>query len=234
MVKCINCQKITRREADGTSFERLKCTHGAACTFRQIVSEEICQNCILQQEWSCHCSFNKPSNVIFLQPVYNQDKSIVYTNGLPPKPYGYEETDNPHIFKTTWPACAYLEYANELNNDGSVKIKVRCAITKKLMDPQTCSKCLGDIDSISPKEYPALATELKNYAIAIKNWVAAGRPERTDHEVRELHTKYCTKCDWYDPTQERCKGCGCKTRAEGSALVNKIKMGNQHCPKLLW
>ncbi len=127
-----------------------------------------------------------------------------------------------------------MEFSNELNSDGSVKIKARCAITHKLVDPQTCSACAGDVNTIAPKEYPALATELTNYVSAVKGWVAAGRPVRTEEEVATIHTQYCAQCDWYDSKQQRCKGCGCKTSADGAALLNKIKMSTQHCPKQLW
>jgi hypothetical protein len=115
-----------------------------------------------------------------------------------------------------------------------LKVKARCAITGKLIDPDTCNICNGDIEAITPKQYPAVTTELATYVKAVKGWIAAGRPTRTDEEIAELQIKYCDQCDWYDPEQGRCKGCGCKTNAEGAALLNKVRMATQHCPKQLW
>ena len=234
MVNCTKCQKIIRREANGTSCECTKCINGMAQTFRQTVSQEVCDTCVLKQTWDCHCILSPPTLPIYGQPILGCLGEIIYSNGQPPCPYGYHVTNDPLKFKPDWPDCAYMEFANELNPNGLVKIKVRCAITHKLMDPQTCKSCEGDINLIAPKEYPALITELATYAQAVKGWVVAGRPVRTNEEVAAIHTQYCSQCDWYDPEQQRCKGCGCKTRAEGVALLNKIKMSTQHCDKGLW
>ncbi len=234
MVKCTKCQRIVRREADGTSAERVRCIHGAAKTFRQTVSEEDCDKCAIRQTWDCNCSVNPPKTPVFQQPILGCQSEIIYLNGSPPCPFGHRITADPLKFESEWPVCAYLETANELNPDGSIKIKARCSITQRLIDPDTCNQCNGDISLISPKEYPAVVQELKTYAIAVKNWVGAGRPIRTDAEVEAIHSQYCSQCDWYDKDQQRCKGCGCKAKAEGAALLNKIKMSTQHCPKQLW
>jgi hypothetical protein len=234
MVNCTRCQKIIRKEADGTKSERFKCTNGMANTLRQTVSPDDCDHCVLKQAWDCHCANQPPANPIYVQPVFNCDNAICYFNGTPPCPYGYSTRKNPLEFVPLWPACSYLEFANELNEDGSIKIKARCAISQKLIDYQTCINCNGDITSISPKDYPPISTEFVTYVEAVKGWVKEGRPVRTDEEVTEIHQKYCSQCDWYDSDQQRCKGCGCKTRAAGYALLNKIKMGTQHCPKQLW
>ncbi len=234
MVDCTRCQKVIRRESNGSSHERNKCINGMSNTFRQVVSDEICSKCVLKQKWDCNCALSPPSLPIYNQPTLGCSGEIIYTNGEPSCPYGYHITDNPLVFEPDWPDCPYMESANELNSDGSLKIKVRCSITKKLIDPVTCNNCQGDVSSIAPKEYPAISTELNTYVHAVKGWVAAGRPVRSEEEVAEIHAQYCSQCDWYDIEQERCKGCGCKTRAEGAALLNKIKMGTQHCPKQLW
>lgn len=234
MVNCTRCQHIIRREIDGTTCDRQKCVNGMANTFRQAVSEDTCSKCILKQTWDCLCALTPPSSPILDQPTLGCNNEIIYSNGQPPCPYGYHATDDPLKFESDWPGCTYMEFSNELNEDGSVKIKARCAITHKLVSPQTCNNCAGDVNSITPKEYPALATELTNYVHAVKDWVAKGRPVRTDEEIIAIHTQYCVQCDWYDVDQQRCKGCGCKTRAEGAALLNKIKMSTQHCPKQLW
>ena len=234
MVECTRCQRTVKRFADGTISEVYKCTNGMANTCKKIISDATCNQCALRQTWDCLCSLIPLVNPLYVQPTLGQQSELIYVNGTPPCPYGYVTTDNPLVFVSEWPDCLYRETANELNADGSIKIKARCAITKKLIDPQTCKACSGDINSIIPKEYPAITTELTTYVQAVKGWVAAGRPVRTDEEVANIHTQYCTQCDWYDPDQQRCKGCGCKATADGAALLNKIKMGTQHCPKQLW
>jgi|WetSurMetagenome_2_1015567.scaffolds.fasta_scaffold01440_6 hypothetical protein len=234
MVNCSKCQKIVRKTKDGQKVDCFKCINGAANTFRTNVTPDICSSCILVQNWDCHCIINPPTHVIFNQPIINEERQICYTNGEPPCPYGYEITDDPLKFSPLWPECVYLEFANELNDDGTVKIKARCAITSKLTSAQTCRECEGDLNAISPKEYPSISAEISTYIAAVKGWIQEGRPTRSDEEVAEIHQKYCSQCDWFDAEQQRCKDCGCKAKAEGSALLNKIRMKTQHCPKQLW
>lgn len=234
MVKCIRKQTIIRKEANGTKSERLKCTNGMACTFNKTVSEEVCTKCTLKQIFDCHCHLNKPQAPIYTQPILDESENIVYLDGEPPCPYGYKKTENPLVFEPEWIPCSYLEFSNELNADGSLKVKAYCSITGKIANPQACAECDGALNDITPKDYPPVSTELKNYLHAVKSWISEGRPTRSDEEVAEIHKKYCSQCDWYDTDQQRCKGCGCKTKAEGAALLNKIKMSTQHCPKQLW
>jgi hypothetical protein len=109
-----------------------------------------------------------------------------------------------------------------------------CEILRKVVTPDECLACDSDLQKIVPKEYPGLITEIITYGAAVSGWIKAGRPTRTDEEVRDIHTIHCSKCNWYDPEQQRCKGCGCGVKAEGAALLNKIKMSTQHCPQQLW
>lgn len=127
-----------------------------------------------------------------------------------------------------------------------------------------CKQCLADIDKIGgdlnaktveksfplPEEierrlkengvpsFPGAGQLLDNYWKAVQGWVLAGRPTRNDLEVQKIHEEFCapspTPCDWYDPDSKRCKGCGCKVKPAGAALLNKIRMRTQHCPKGLW
>ena len=86
--------------------------------------------------------------------------------------------------------------------------------------------------------FPGAGELLDNYWKAVRGWISAGRPTRNDAEVQQIHGEFCapspTPCDWYDPESKRCKGCGCKVKPTGVALLNKIKMKTQHCPKGLW
>jgi len=83
-------------------------------------------------------------------------------------------------------------------------------------------------------EYPALSMQLWLYKEALLRWNQAGRPTRSDEEVKEIHDKYCTHCSWYDKEKKRCKGCGCKVTVGSVAVFNKIKMATEKCPQGLW
>lgn len=80
-------------------------------------------------------------------------------------------------------------------------------------------------------DYPAMGTQLHNYKEALIKWNKAGRPTRTAEEVEHIHKTHCSRCDWYDPEQKRCRGCGCKVTVGSIAIFNKLKMATEHCPK---
>jgi len=79
---------------------------------------------------------------------------------------------------------------------------------------------------------PPLTKRFTTWAEAVADWIAAGRPERADNEVKEIFRIHCSRCSWYD--KGICKGCGCKVTEKGHAVLNKIKMGTQHCPRRKW
>jgi hypothetical protein len=89
-----------------------------------------------------------------------------------------------------------------------------------------------------PSDYPPLSMQLWTYKEALIRWNKAGRPTRTQEEVEAIHNTHCNppdgRCEWYDPKQKRCRGCGCKVTVSSIALVNKIKMATEHCPKEKW
>jgi hypothetical protein len=94
-------------------------------------------------------------------------------------------------------------------------------------------KEMGDVDPGSP-EYPAMSLQLWAYKEAIIKWQKAGRPTRTNEEVQKIHDTHCVGCSWYDPDKKRCKGCGCRVTTGSVAVLNKIKMKTEHCPKGEW
>lgn len=81
---------------------------------------------------------------------------------------------------------------------------------------------------------PSLLRRSMTYAEAVTGWIASGRPERTDEETKRIFAEHCNKCAWYDRDKKICRGCGCKVTNVGHAIVNKIKMATQHCPRELW
>jgi|WetSurMetagenome_2_1015567.scaffolds.fasta_scaffold272133_2 hypothetical protein len=107
--------------------------------------------------------------------------------------------------------------------------------------PADCRRCKSAaliatpprVDALPPPE-PTFVTKIFHYAAAMREWLAAGRPTRSDSVVRHLYDTYCANCSWNTDTHDICIGCGCRVAERGPALVNKIKMATQHCPRDLW
>jgi hypothetical protein len=83
-------------------------------------------------------------------------------------------------------------------------------------------------------EYPNWSVQAWLYKEALIRWKKAGYPTRDQDEVDRIHKEHCLGCDWYDKDKKRCKGCGCRVTDGAVAVVNKIKMATEHCPKELW
>jgi hypothetical protein len=127
-----------------------------------------------------------------------------------------------------------------LSKSGELILSTHCTASNIKITFAECEKCLIDLEQVTPKEeseileFPTVGKQIQTYWRALKKWVAAGRPERSNEEVAKIHTNHCSQCDWYDVEAQRCKGCGCKVRPAGVATLNKIKMATEHCPKNLW
>jgi hypothetical protein len=247
MLTCQKRRKIVRKERDGSKREFFRCAHGATCTYRQEVDEQTCEGCVLRQVLLSQqpCSPKPPKEPVYKQATYGEDAEIRYEcidADLPECPDGYKRrSDDPWTFDPIWFPCPYRVFNNDLKPDGSIKINAYCALAKKPVDFKECDRCQGAITKVgatlNPEdipEIPGLTIQVQNYWRAVKRWIAAGRPTRTDKEVKLLHESYCTRCDWYDEKSKRCKGCGCKVRAEGAAMLNKIRMATEHCPRNFW
>jgi hypothetical protein len=130
----------------------------------------------------------------------------------------------------------------EVISDTSAK----CKGTGLLVTKRECKICLKELAtynldpdeiakhyniSTEEKEYPSVPIQLNNYRLAVTRWIKAGRPKRTDEEINNIYENHCKKCDWYDAKSSRCKGCGCRVVPKGLALVNKLKMATEHCPR---
>jgi len=81
-------------------------------------------------------------------------------------------------------------------------------------------------------DFPALSLQLWLYKQALIRWNSAGRPVRSQEEVEEILEKKCKPCEWYD--KGRCRGCGCRVSSSSFAVINKIKMATENCPKGEW
>ena len=81
---------------------------------------------------------------------------------------------------------------------------------------------------------PGLIRRAYSYAEALARWTAAGQPVRPDKEVERIFNEHCKTCKWFDPERQICRGCGCRVAETGMAVVNKIKMATENCPRELW
>jgi len=135
--------------------------------------------------------------------------------------------------------------------DGTQFIITRCAdpscvhFTKEVTEEQ-CKLCSRHPEAASTPVRKAAETipqppghvrRVITWAQAVAGWVAAGRPERSDEEVQHIFHTFCAgspACSWYDPHEQMCRGCGCGVSNHKHAILNKIKMATQHCPRNLW
>lgn len=81
---------------------------------------------------------------------------------------------------------------------------------------------------------PGLVRRAYSYAEALARWTAAGQPVRPDKEVERIFHQQCKPCKWFDGERQICRGCGCRVAENGYAVLNKIKMATEHCPRELW
>lgn len=74
---------------------------------------------------------------------------------------------------------------------------------------------------------------LTQYAAAVARWLRAGRPTRDDAETARLFA-VCEACPKYDAERGACSLCGCRVSRSPWALLNKIRMATESCPKGHW
>lgn len=247
----LTCQKrreIIRREQDGSKRTYYRCAHGGANTYRQEVDDGVCDGCVLRQELLevAKCSPKPPLNPTYSQPTYGRDAEIRYepvdASEPPECPEGYtRRTDDDWVFDSVWFPCPYRAFSDDLKPDGSLQIHAFCTVGHKKVTCDDCKQCEGELVQLDGSlkahptpETPALISQARTYWKAVKKWVAEGRPVRSDAEVKKIHANYCLQCDWYDKPSQRCKGCGCKVKPAGKALLNKAKMATEHCPRDFW
>jgi len=78
---------------------------------------------------------------------------------------------------------------------------------------------------------PGLLAKLANYSRAVFDWLRAGKPCRSDAEVRAILV-ICEPCEDFDG--RHCLGCGCCINQGKRALLNKARMKTAHCPLGKW
>ena len=87
---------------------------------------------------------------------------------------------------------------------------------------------------MSKETLPGITTRAMRYSRAVRRWVAAGRPVRSEEDVQNIFEIHCKTCEQYDQKKEACVICGCRVRRRGLALLNKIRMATEGCPLGMW
>jgi len=248
-MKNLPCQKrrhIVKISSDGSKGKVYRCANSAAIFYNKDVSKAVCVACSLRRPLirPVTCKELPPNKAIWPEPHFDQDHNLIYSlvnrTERPPCPQGYIRKDNGWKFKSIWKPCPFRQFMNVRTPKGNLQLKTHCTAQKnKLVSYDICKKCLSNIKSSVPKtlsvpETPGATKLLTNYWKAVKKWIAAGRPTRDIESVQKIHKEFCTPCDWYDSKSQRCKGCGCQVKAKGMALLNKIKMKTEHCPRGYW
>lgn len=108
--------------------------------------------------------------------------------------------------------------------------KPMCGVTNLGVTPKICGAC----DEETRDRIATLPDKLFGYASAIRKWVAAGRPTRTEEEQTAILNDHCLKCEMYDKEKHSCKNCGCSLAQTGNPLTSKLAMGTEKCPLGRW
>lgn len=101
-----------------------------------------------------------------------------------------------------------------------------CGVTGLPVDKDICTRCVKE----AKDEMATLGDKISNYASAVRRWVAAGRPVRSDKQVAEIYENHCSGCQMFDAEKQACKSCGCAVSKGSFPLTNKLKMATESCP----
>jgi len=70
------------------------------------------------------------------------------------------------------------------------------------------------------------------YTRALSRWIKAGRPVRSEVEIKRIYENFCNPCEDYD--KGMCRYCGCRVNLMPAAPLNKIAMATEECPLAKW
>ena len=74
-----------------------------------------------------------------------------------------------------------------------------CAL-KIVKHVKPCEKKFLNKAVINPPDYPSLSVQLVSWARSVEKWRKAGRPKRSDTQVKTI-LEICKTCSWYDPNK---------------------------------
>ena len=72
------------------------------------------------------------------------------------------------------------------------------------------------------------------YTRALSRWIKAGRPVRSEEDIRQIFESICEPCEGYDAKSSSCLHCGCRVNLANAAMLNKIAMATEECPLSKW
>lgn len=102
--------------------------------------------------------------------------------------------------------------------------EVKCGVTNLPVSIDQCNRCAKE----AKMEAARFPEKIMNYATALRRWVAAGKPERTDAEIEKLYDEHCSKCSMFQ--NGVCNSCGCPASKDQPAIRNKLRMATEECP----
>jgi len=108
----------------------------------------------------------------------------------------------------------------------------KCRVTGHKINPEICKAC--DQETADEVANLGLVGKAAKWANAVRQWVVAGRPVRTDEEVKYIFETFCKGCELFDPEAHACKKCSCAVNTDSAPLTNKLKMKTESCPMHLW
>jgi hypothetical protein len=121
----------------------------------------------------------------------------------------------PVIDTSGFPSCEFR------SRSGS---EAKCSVTNLTVSKEQCNGCAAESKTATAK----ILGKAVNYAKALRRWVAAGRPERTDAEIEQLFDDHCSKCSMFQ--NGVCNSCGCPASKDQPAIRNKLRMATEKCP----
>jgi len=83
-------------------------------------------------------------------------------------------------------------------------------------------------------ENQGIFTLAYRYTRALSRWIKAGRPVRSEEEIKHFFELYCEPCEAYEAESSSCRYCGCRVNRVQAAMLNKIAMATEECPLEKW
>ena len=151
-------------------------------------------------------------------------------------PVRIEEHKSPCLSQRNRPPAPAKNNASVIQTEEMLNIKdeeIREMVVDAGLDMSEFERHVPATEGEVPN-YPPLSMQAWFYKEALIRWNKAGRPKRSDEEVKKLLDGHCKTCSWFDPERNRCKGCGCAVSEGSIAIFNKLRMGTEHCPQEKW
>lgn len=157
---CQRRRRVVNRHRDGCVEEVCQCAHGAAQSYRNIVSSEQCGGCVLRQPLAkigLTCRENPPSDPTWLEPRCGIDGDIIYSfqEGVkaPPAPEGYAQKargeKDDWLFKSEWSDCSHRQMMNKRTPNGDLHVEACCGLHGNAPTTwEQCKDCLSDVGGV--------------------------------------------------------------------------------------